>query len=101
MNDYLYLLIILFIFVIILYYSNRNNDQYLIDEGFGNSKVYIGHNPIKTNRFFYNNNNFGSNSIYEVGKIEIPNHNYNEASLPHYYSDYYSNYYTDYYSNYY
>lgn len=90
-------LIILLIFAIIFYYSNENNNnQYLINEGFRNSNVYLGNGPIKTNDFLYmNNDDFGSHSIYEVGIVKKPNNNYNGDN-----SNYYSSYYSDYYSSY-
>ena len=87
-------LIILFIVAIIFYCSNQNNNQYLINEGFRNSKVYLGASPIKTHDLLnLNDMNFASTSIYEVGKIDYNHNLYNG-----YYSDYYSGYYPGYYS---
>ena len=97
MNQDLCWLLILLIFAIIFYYSNKNNNEYLIKEGFRNSRVYLGDSPIKNNDFLYmNNNDFGSHSIYEVGKIEYPNNNSYQTKYPNYYSSYYADYYSSY-----
>lgn len=94
-NDSCWLMILL-IFAIIFYYSNKNNNQNLINEGFRDSKVYFGVTPIKRNNFIHmNNNDFGSHSIYEVGRIEFPNNIYN-GEYPNYYPNYYSGYYSGY-----
>lgn len=91
-------LIILFIFAIIFYYSNQNSNQYLINEGFRNSKIYLGDSPIKPHDFLnLNDIPFASNSIYEIGRILYPNNNNNNNRG--YYSNY-SNYYPGYYSSY-
>lgn len=88
-------LIILFIVAIIFYCSNQNNNQYLINEGFRNSKVYLGASPIKTNDILnLNDMNFASHSIYEVGRIDYPNN----SAYRGYYQDYYQDYYPGYYS---
>jgi hypothetical protein len=71
----LYWLIILLIFALFFYYSNKNNKQYSIHEGFKNSKVYLRGSPIKTKTndiLNVNEINFASGSIYEVGKIDYP-----------------------------
>ena len=67
-----YWLIILLIFAFFFYYSNKSNNQYLISEGYKNSKIYFVNRPIKIND---NDKNFASHSIYEVGKINYPNNN--------------------------
>lgn len=96
MIDDSYWLIILLIFAVIFYFSNQNDNQYLINEGFRNSKVYLGASPIKTNDILdLNNMNFASNSTYEVGKIDYPN---NRGNFPGYYSGYYAGYYSGDYS---
>lgn len=92
----LYWLIILLIFALIFNYSNKNNSQYLINEGFKNSQVYIGNSPIKTNKLLnLNTTNFGADSIYEVGRIDYTR----DINQPKYqgvyqgvYQDYYSSY---------
>lgn len=86
-----YWLIILFIFAIIFYYSNNKN----IYEGYKNSNVFMGISPIDKKNNQMINNNFGSHSIYEVGKIK------NQKNVSGYYDTYYSDYYPGYYSNYY
>ena len=59
-------------------------------------EVYLGNSPIKTNDFFYmNNDDFGSHSIYEVGIVKTPNNIY-KGDYSNYYFDYYSNYYSSY-----
>ena len=81
----LHWLIILLLFALFFYYSNKNNNQYLISEGFKNSKVYLGDSPIKTNDILnLNDMKFTSSSVYEVGKIDYPYNNY--------YQGYYSSY---------
>lgn len=61
--------VILLIFGLIFYYSNKT-----CYEGYRNSRVYIGSCPIKPNNFlFLNDTDFGSHSIYELGKIIKPN----------------------------
>ena len=81
----LHWLIILLIFALFFYYSNKTSNQYLISEGFKNSKVYLGDSPIKAKDILnLNNINFASTSIYEVGKIDYPYNNY--------YQGYYSSY---------
>ena len=90
----LYWLIILFILAMFFYYSNKNSSQYLINEGFKNSKVYIGYSPIKANNILsMDNAKFGSNSIYEVGKIVTPdNKRYKPRLLDYYPGNYENNY---------
>lgn len=89
-------LIILLIFALFFYYSNKNANQYLISEGFKDSKVFIGASPIKTHELInLNDMSFASHSIYEVGKI-----NYPSSSYSGYYQNYYPGYYSGYYSSY-
>lgn len=88
-------LIILLIFVIIFYYSNKNN-EYLINEGFRDSRVYLGNSPIKTNKLLnLNTTNFGADSIYEVGRIDYTRDIYQPK-----YQGVYQGVYQDYYSSY-
>ena len=97
-------LIILLIFAIIFYYSNKNTNKYLIEdtfglinEGFKNSRVYLGETPIKAHHIINMNNiPFGSTSLYEIGEIEYPG-----TIKKGYYNDYYNGYYKDYYQDYY
>lgn len=99
----LYWLIILLIFAVFFYYSNKNNNQYLISEGFKNSRVYIGPEPglMPANELInLNDIDFASHSIYEVGKINYNNNN-NDSNKGGPYQNYYSGYFSNYYDNYY
>lgn len=97
MIKYLNLVLIIIIFALFLYLFNKNQNVY---EGYRDAEVFIGPIPNiekndKNNKNEILDNNFALNSIYEVGKIDYKNKNYNG-----YYNTYYANNYPGYYSDY-
>jgi len=107
-------LIILVIFALFIFYSNskisntiedyrveknvinnNNLENYRDRKRIRDTKVFVGECPFRRSDFLlYDDNDFGSHSIYEVGKISstIQNHN----NYPNNYSSNYANYYSGY-----
>ena len=93
-NLYLYLILAL---IAIYFYCYEFHSCSFV-EGYRNTKVYIGESPIPRNQIlFMSDKNFGSDSIYEIGKIknpyEVNENNIYNSSFGNVYGSSYSSYY--------
>ncbi len=95
-NLYWYLILAL---VALYFYCYKYHSCSFV-EGYRNAKVYVGESPMpRQSLIFMNDDNFGINSIYEVGTIKTP---YNSPPVSYFdgaYERNYPGYYPGYYSN--
>jgi hypothetical protein len=94
----LYIYLILALIAIYFFYHSFN-----FVEGYKNAKVFVGSTPHSHNSLLFENNNFGSHSIYELGIIENPylgninnmisKNNVYDSSFGNTYGGYYQGYY--------